>query len=311
MTDPSMNVVGPDGRTPAASGYDHSWFPWSPLPARRAVRWPGGAQLAVSVVLDLGAVEWEREDPVVPPLGGRGAAPYPDLPRMSHREFGHRVGIFRLLRILQNLDIPVTAAVDVLTVEHYSRLLEHLLPVTAEFIAAGLSASRPITSRMSEEEERHYIGESLRRLEAALPTRPAGWTGPGRGESMRTPALLAEARLAYVADWCNDDQPYPMSGAGPDLWSFPLSWELSDLSATFLRHVTPSVYSRSVQDAVDLMCAEGDTSGRVLGLHLHPWLSGQAFRATAVENLLTKLRSDDRIWMATPGQIVEWCRRHA
>jgi len=194
MSDRSMNVVGPDGQTPAAAGYDHSWFTWSPLPGRPVMRWPGGARLAVSTVLDLGAVEWEHEDPVVPPPGGRGAAPYPDLPRMSHREFGHRVGVFRLLRILQDLHIPIATAVDVLTVEHYGRLMEHLLPVTAEFIAAGLSASRAITSRMSEEEERDYIEESLRRLEDALPTRPVGWIGPGRAESTRTPTQLAEAR---------------------------------------------------------------------------------------------------------------------
>ncbi len=309
MSESGLNVVGSDGRTSAEPGYDHAWFPWSALPTRSAVSWPGDALVAVSVVLDLGAVEWERDVPVVPPLGGRGLAPYPDLPRMSHREFGHRVGVFRLLRMLGDLDVPVAAAVDVLTVEHYGRLMEHLLPVTAEFLAAGLSASRPITSRMSEDEERHYIGESLGRLEDALPVRPSGWLSPGGCESVRTPALLAEALLSYVADWCNDDQPYPMRGAGPQLWSFPLSWELSDLSATYVRQVEPGRYAASVRDAVECLCAEGVASGRVLGLHLQPWLSGQAFRADAVEAVLAAVRADDRVWMATPGQIVEWCRR--
>ena len=308
MSAPGPNVVGADGRGPAAPGYDHSFFPWSPLPARPAVRWPGGAALAMSVVLDVTAVEWEHEPPVLVPPGGRGPGPFPDVPRMSHREFGHRVGVFRLLQVLQQLDIPVAAAVDVLTVEHYGSLMDHLRPATAEFVAAGLSASRPITSRMSEAEERHYLRTSLDRLEQGLGARPAGWMGPGRGESSRTPALLAEAGVGYLADWCNDDQPYPMTGAGPELWAFPLSWELSDLGAVHVRQVLPWRYAEGVRAAVAQLCAEGGTTGRVLGLHLHPWLSGQAFRVEAVAALLADARQDPRIWMATPGQVVDWCR---
>lgn len=308
MSAPGPNVVGIDGRKPAEPGYDHAWFPWSPLPARPLMRWPGGAALAMSVVLDLGAVEWEHDAPVVAPPGGRGPAPFPDVPRMSHREFGHRVGVFRLLQVLQELDVPVAAAVDVLTVEHYGRLMDHLRPATAEFIAAGLSASRPVTSRMSEPEERHYLRTSLDRLERGLGARPSGWLGAARGESSRTPALLAEAGVGYVADWCNDDQPYPLTGAGSDLWAFPLSWELSDLGAMHVRQVLPWRYAESVRAAVDQLCTEGGTTGRVLGLHLHPWLSGQAFRADAVAELLADARQDRRIWLATPGEVVDWCR---
>jgi hypothetical protein len=305
---PPLNVTSPDGERPAEPGYDHGWFPWSPLPKRPRVPLPDGAHVAVSVVLDLGAVEWERAEPVIRPPGGRGVAPYPDVPRMTHREFGHRVGIFRLLRMVEDLGIPVAAAVDVLTVEHYGRLVEHLTPGVREFVAGGLSASRPITSAMSEDEERHYIGESLRRLSAGLPTEVRGWLGPGRGESARTPGLLAEAGLQYLADWCNDDRPYRTTGADR-LWSFPLSWELSDVAAMFDRQVLPWTYANSIAAAVDVLVEEGRSSGRVLGLHLHPWLSGQAFRVSALEELLRRLRADERIWWATPGQVVEWYAR--
>jgi hypothetical protein len=265
----------------------------------------------VSVVLDLRAVEWERPEaaPVVPPIGGRGIAPYPDVPRMSHREFGHRVGVFRLLQILQDLDITPAIVIDVLTVEHYRPLLAHLEPVAGEFLAGGLSATRAITSAMAPDEERHYIGTTLDRLEAALGVRPVGWLSVEHSESERTPGLLAEAGVRYVADWCNDEQPYPMVGAGQALWSFPLSWELSDLNAFQLRQVSSDDYARSVADAVDVLDHDGSTSGRVLGLHLHPWLSGQAFRAAAIERMLRHLREKRTAWLSTPQEIVEWCRR--
>ncbi|MHA6795598.1 hypothetical protein ACVGVM_19070 [Pseudonocardia bannensis] len=309
----AMNVIDDRATAPARPGYDHAWFPWAPLPARPALRWPSGARLAVSVVLHIGATEWEHPgNPVVPsPPGGRGIGPYPDVPRMSHREFGHRVGVFRLLDVLREVGITPAAVVDVLTAEAYRPLTEHLLPAAGEVLAGGLSASRPISSAMTEDEERHYIASTLDRLDAALGVRPAGWLGPEHGESARTPALLAQAGVGYLADWANDEQPYPAPGAGGDLWSFPLSWELSDLSAMFLRQVAPQVWARSVIEAVDLLHAEGATTGRVLALHLHPWVSGQAFRAAAVEAVLRHVRDLDGVWITTPGAIVGHCREQA
>ena len=287
-----------------APSTDHGWFAYSALPDRPGLAWPDGKRVAVSVVLDLRAVEWERPDnpPAIRPPGGRGIAPYPDFPRMGHREFGHRVGVFRLLEIMRRLGITPAAVVDVLTVEQYAPLIDHLRSDVSEFIAGGLSASRPITSLMSEDEERDYIASTRRRLEVVLGGPPAGWMGPEHSESARTPGLLAEAGFGYVADWGNDEQPYQMTG----LWSFPLSWELSDLRAMHERGVSAEAYARSVEEAVGVLREDGQ--GRMLGLHLHPWVSGRAFRADGIEQALGRLRQDRAIWWASPGEIVEWCR---
>jgi allantoinase len=312
MTPSDLNVIAPeeDGSRPAGPGYDHGWWHWSPLPARAAVRWPGGAELAVSIVLDLGAVEWEAEGRgTVPPPGGRGIGAYPDFPRMSHREFGHRVGVFRLLDMLSAHGVPVTAAVDVLTVEHYGALVDRLRPVVREWMAAGISASRPLTSSMSADEERHYIATTLERLENGLGVRPAGWLSPERSESSRTPGLLGEAGLEYVADLCNDELPYPMTERAQGLWAFPLSWELSDVNTMFLRLTSPQAYAESVRQAVEVMCEDGrHRSPRALGLPLSPWLAGQAFRAAALESVLEWLADDERVWLATPQEILDHVR---
>jgi allantoinase len=302
----ALNITAPDGTAAAAPGYDHGWYSWSARPARPGPSWPGGARVAVSVVLDVRAAEWERPGltPPVRPPGGRGLGEYPDVPRLSHREFGHRVGVFRLLALLRDLGIAPAVAVDVLTAEHYGALVDRLRPAAAEFLAGGLSASRPLTSAMTADEESHYIRATLDRLEAALGTRPAGWLSPEHSESARTPELLAAAGLRYVADWGNDERPYPMPGAGPDLWAFPLSWELSDVAAMYAREVSPPRYGRSLTEAFDVLCDDGP--GRVLALHLHPWLSGQAFRADAIADALAYLRGSGRAWFATPLDIVAW-----
>lgn len=309
---PELNLVNPDTADPARPGYDHSWYRWSPLPSRPRITWPDGARTAVAVVLHVSAAEWEDHEshggrPPRPP-GGRGIAVPPDFPRMSNLEFGHRVGVFRLLRTFDALGISPAAVLDVLTVERYRPLLNHLLPSVAEVIAGGLSASRPITSLMTEAEERDYVRCTLTRLQDATGRRAAGWLGPQHGESARTPGLLAEAGLDYVADWANDELPYPMPGAGPRLWAFPLSWELSDLAATFLRMVSPWDWSTSVTEAFDVLHAG---AGRMLALHLHPWLSGQAFRAPAVETALRHILDAGDVWLASPSAIVEHCRKQA
>lgn len=291
-----------------APSEDHGWFPFRPLPDRRHLRWAENRSLALSVVIDLRAAEWESPEnpPLIPPPGGRGISPYPDFPRMSHREFGHRVGIFRLIGILDSLGIRPAVAIDVMTVEEYPGLLEHLLDSTSEFIAGGLSATRPISSNMTEDEELQYIETTMDRLAGGLGIRPEGWLGVSHGESHRTPGLLAECGVRYVADWGNDERPYPLTVAGHDIWAFPLSWELSDLRAMHERGVSSKVYGESIAEACDVLAA--DTPGRVLALHLHPWVAGQAFRAEELERAFRSVSDQPESWWASPGEIVAWCR---
>jgi peptidoglycan/xylan/chitin deacetylase (PgdA/CDA1 family) len=228
---------------------------------------------------------------------------------MSHREFGHRVGVFRLLQALERIDVRPAVVIDVLTAERYPRLVDHLVAADPELVAGGLSASRPITGAMSEAEERDYIDETMSRLAAACGVRPRGWLGPEHSESARTPRLLAEAGLGYVADWGNDERPYPMTGEAEGLWAYPLSWELSDLNMMFLRQLTPSAYSSALLEASHVMAAGGPGHGRALGIHLHPWLTGQAFRAAALARALARIRRSPRVWFAPPGDVVDHCRR--
>lgn len=288
----------------------HGWFPFTSLPSRPHLHWPENRSTAVSVVIDLRAPEWESPDtpPVIPPSGGRGIAPHPDFPRMSHREFGHRVGVFRLMDLLESVGILPAVTIDVLTVEKYGRLLEHVRGITAEFIAGGMSATRPITSNMTADEELHYIEATMDRLASGLEIRPDGWLGVSHGESFRTPGLLAKCGIRYVADWANDERPYPLTVEEADLWAFPLSWELSDLQAMHQRGVSSKDYGDSIVEACDVLTADPAESGRVLALHLHPWVSGQAFRAQELERALVTIRDHPGTWWATPGEVVAWCR---
>lgn len=286
----AMNVIRDTTHDRAEPGMDHPWFPFSHVRMQRLAAGHGLAPLTVNVVVDLTAVEWEHPEarPTIAPPGGRGLQAFPDLPRMSHREYGHRVGAFRLVGLLDELGIPAAGAVDVLTAERYPALNALARHRFGEIIAGGLSASRPITSRMSASEEQDYVAVTLDRLEASLDVRPDTWLSPQRSQSVRTPEVLAQAGIVSCLDWGNDEQPYPFSGAAQGLWAAPLSWELSDLSSCYVREVPEDRWAASLVEAAEVMREEGELQPRVLSLHLHPWIAGQPY---AIAPLRTALRT--------------------
>ncbi len=117
--------------------------------------------------------------------------PYPDYSRLTHREYGHRVGFFRLLEVLDKHGIAPTIAIDALTAEHYPYLVQHCRQRGCELMAHGVAATRMIHNDMSVQDEQTYIQTALDTIAEATGERPTGWLGPEYGESSRTPQLLA------------------------------------------------------------------------------------------------------------------------
>ena len=234
---PAQRTFGMDH--PASRVVANSYPPSSPL----AERGPG-RPLCHSGTGTYGVAGAGREFQSARLAGGSAPRDFPDYARLSHREYGHRVGVFRLLDLLEKHGIKATIAMDAMTAENYPYLVRHCLDRGCEFVGHGISVSRMITANMSEEEEREYIRTSLSALTQATGTVPQGWFGPEYGESHRTPQLLAESGLRYVCDWANDEQPYPMTtGAGP-FFSLPVLYELDDVVALADRKVTVAAYQR-------------------------------------------------------------------
>ncbi|MCH2505730.1 MAG: polysaccharide deacetylase family protein, partial [Dehalococcoidia bacterium] len=240
---------------------------------------------------------------------GSVARPFPDYARLSHREYGHRVGIFRVLDVLEKHGITATVALDAMTAAHYPYLVQHLLGRGCEIIGHGVSVSRMVNSGMSEEQEREYISESLTALTTATGSVPKGWLGPEYGESSRTPQLLAEAGISYVCDWTNDEQPYPLKAPQGEILALPTMLELDYVHAMADRKVTMDRYSLMLREGFDAMYEDGATNGRVMVLHLHPWLIGQPFRIGCLDEALAHMVRRQGVWAATGGEITDWYRQ--
>jgi allantoinase len=289
-------------------GMDHPYYDWSPLPDRPLLRWPNGAPLALGALIVLEHYEWEPPEDAYTlrqPSGGLMKLPAPDYVQLTHREYGHRVGIFRLLDLLELNHVPPTVAVDALTAQHYPWLMRHLVERGCEIVGHGVAASRLVTSRMSESEEAATIAASLDAVAAATGVRPRGWFSPEGVESFRSPQLLADAGIDYVCDWPNDEQPYAMTVEGGPMTSLPLFLEVDDEFALWRRRASLSSWVSMVRHAADQLYADGVTTGRVLMLTLRPWLIGQPFRVPHLARALSALKDLGPLFTGTGGQIVD------
>ena len=171
-------------------GMDHDPYDWSPITKRGALRWPESARVALCVIVNLERFEWQAPEGSFQSAtlsGGAGPLPFPDYMRLSHRDYGHRVGIFRVLDVLEKHGIKPTVAMDALTAEHYPYLVNHCLQRGCEIIGHGISVSQMITSDMSEQQEREYIRNSV---EALLTNKLIGPYDRSRGGRAESEALI-------------------------------------------------------------------------------------------------------------------------
>jgi peptidoglycan/xylan/chitin deacetylase (PgdA/CDA1 family) len=214
------------------------------------------------------------------------------------------------LDVLDRYGIKPTVALDVLTAENYPFLVRHCLGRGCEVIAHGVSVSQMITSRMSDQEEREYIHTSVDALTRAIGTAPVGWLGPEYGESQRTPRLLAQAGIRYVCDWVNDEQPYPLNVPEGELYALPVTLPVDDVNALWDRRIDIDRYKEMIKETFETLYREGATNGRLLVLHLHPWLIGQPFRIGCLDEALSHIMNHQGVWAATGAEIIDWYRRH-
>jgi hypothetical protein len=291
-----------------ATGYDDEMYAYLPLPERVPLRWPGGAAVAFYPVV---IVEYFEEEP--PPvsvvaadvhggLGPGGVMRHPQVTRVGSRDYGHRVGFFRLMSILEELSIRPVIAIDAMSAEAYPAIARWIAAHDVEVIAHGRSVTQAISSRMKPDKERAYITDAKARIDGALGVTTKGWLGPSGSESGHTVALLAEAGFEYCLDWPNDEQPYYFATT-PPLLSLPPLLELSDNQAVHTRGLYNARYGSTLVKAAERLVADGASTGRLLSFTLTTFTSGQPARSHYVKEALAAIAAMDGVWVTTPAEV--------
>jgi peptidoglycan/xylan/chitin deacetylase (PgdA/CDA1 family) len=298
--------------SPLAGVMDNPYYDWSPLPSRPRLTWPREARIAVAVLLTLEHFEW------YPPAGA--ALPpsiqynpfgtYPDRPHVaiSYVEYGNRVGVFRVLDVLDRYAIRPTVALDAQVAERAPFLVQYLKDRGAEFAGRGVASNRLIDQRLSERDERDWICTARQRLLEFTGAPPRGWHSPDYSESTRTVSLLAENGFDYVMDWPNDEQPCPMKVATGKMTNLPLMIELDDVRSLQVHAVTASYLQRVMMEQFDQLYHDAATTGRLFFVNVHPWLTGQPHRIRYFDAVMQHVMSHPGVWAATGSEIVDWFR---
>lgn len=280
-------------------GYDHDLYDWSAINERKPVIWPGGKTVALWVCVSL---EWFPITPEDMPFRAPGhmQTAYPDYRHYTARDYGNRVGVYRLLDAFAKSGIKAGFATNSAIAERYPSLLADIVREGHEIIAHSTDMNGTIATGLPIAEERALITTSLDILKRATGIRPKGWLSIARSQSWNTVNLLREAEIRYCCDWVNDELPWRFKNG---LINLPLNHELSDRQIITVQQQSADSYAQSMRDACDWLSGEG--TGRILPLHLTPYIMALPYRIGALEALLADLSARSEIWSATGEAIVD------
>ena len=276
----------------------HGRYDYSPITARRDFVWPGGARLAVYLGVNLEHFAFGEG------LGAELApgGPQPDILNYAWRDYGNRVGAWRLIELLDALALPATVLANGAMADYAPALLAAHVARGDELAGHGHTNSAR-QSTLNEADEAAMITAATRALAAFAPA-PQGWLSPWIAESHATPDLLAEAGYAYTLNWCMDDQPvWLRTRAGP-LLAVPYPQEVNDIPAIVARKDSAADFAALIIDTFDEMLAQSAAQPLVMGIALHPYIVGQPGRLRHLRRALQHITARrDAIWLTRAGDI--------
>lgn len=280
---------------------EHGRFDYSPIVDRPRLVWPNGARIAVWLIPNLEHFHFNKPSASLNP---GLAALQPDVLNYAWRDYGARVGVWRMIDIVHKYGFKGTVALNSDVCNHYPRIIDAIGELKWEIMGHGLNNSGLLTF-LDEASERRQIEETLSTIEKASGIRPRGWLSPALSESLITLDLLAESGVDYVADWTNDDQPYPIRVKSGRMYAIPYSLETNDYPAFLNMYQSAEAFGRILKDQFDVLYEDGAQTGRVMAICLHPFLSGHPHRAKYLDDALKHIASRQDVWLTTGAEIID------
>lgn len=279
-------------------------YHYQPIVDRPKFLWPGDTSVALWVIPN---VEYYPFDKPGASVNDRASTAFPDVLNHSWRDYGVRVGIWRLFECFDALGIKVSATLNSQVCDEYPQMIEEGTKRGWEWIGHGTNNSIRLTS-MSESEETKVVQEVLDRIDKATGIRPRGWLGPGLAESHNTLDILQRSGVEYVCDWVADDLPFWMDTKEGHILSIPYSIEMNDMELILRQHLTGPEYLQRLVDQYEQLRSESLRQGRarVMAVPVHPFLMGQPHRIGYLKDALAYISGQPDTWSATGSDIAEF-----
>ena len=274
-------------------------FPYSPIIRRPKLAWPNGARIAVWLIPNIEFFALTDGIPVS--AGGSGKAP--DIPGWAARDYGNRIGVFRMMEVMDRYKARGTVALNASLCAHHPEIIEECLKRKWEFMGHNETNTKRL-NEVAEGEDAAIVRRTVETITKATGAAPRGWLGSGLQETWGTLEQLADNGIGYVADWVNDDQPYVMTlEDGRTIMSVPYSTEINDKPAYEKHHRTADEFETMMRRQFDVLWREGETQARVMAIALHPYITGVPHRIGALDRALEYICGHDGVWLATGAEI--------
>jgi allantoinase len=282
---------------------DNPLYDYSPIIQRPELKWPDGKRLAFYIGLN---IEHYRIDSPSLSISGATAGLVPDPLNHGWRDYGPRVGFWRLLDTLDDLGLKASVLVNSDVLTRYPQIVEAGVSRDWAWLAHGKDNST-LQNGMEIDEEREYLSGLVSEIGSVTGRRPRGWLGPALTETFNTPQLLADLGLDYTLDWTCDDQPFVLNvDRERPFLSVPYSIEVNDVSLFVGKSLSGPEFQRIVLDQLEQLIEDSASSGRVMALCLHPFIVNQPFRHKYLAAALKVIASRSDVWLTTSDEIAAW-----
>ena len=271
---------------------------------RKPFKWPGNNTLAVWFAPNVEV--WHYDSAVGAAITPNPTNRVPDVFNYAWREYGMRVGLWRLADVFDEAGVKATVALNAQVCDVYPKAMDEMKRRGWEFMGHGTTNSTNLAGfDQQPDQERDAIRNILRTIEQASGKRPRGWLGSGLVETYNTLDILAAEGVNYCGDWNNDDQPVPMKVKSGKMFGIPYCNEINDLGVYLRRNWTGEQYLLSVIDQFDTLYADSSKQPRVLGVPLHPMISGQPLRIKYLQRAIAHMKEHQGVWFATGSEIID------
>lgn len=271
-----------------------------PYEGRPRVRWPDGKKLAFWIAPN---IEFYELNPPPNPKRKPWPRPNPDIVGYSQRDYGNRVGHWRLMELMDRYGLRGSISLSIGLIDHHPEIIDACRERKWEFFSHGIYNTR-YSYEMDEAQERAVIEDSIKSIMDATGQRVRGYLAPALTHTERTLDLIAEYDFWYTCDLFQDDQPQPIKTKSGKLVSMPYSLEVNDVITYGALRMSPDRYADVLKRHFDQLLEEGEASGTVMCIPLHAYLVAQPHRIRPFEEALKHIAGHaDDVWFTTAAEI--------
>jgi len=283
------------------------------LPDRGRLTWPDGARVAIVFTFNLET--WDLVKPTKKPYYAGGPAVLPDVlpgdtpdyPNYTWREYGQRVGIWRLFQLFDDMGVQASCTTNAVTFERRKAMTDACLNRGWELLAHNYEQGELLTDFADDpEKEREIVLRSLEIYKTHVGAPAKGWLSSSLRGTLQTPDILAEQGLTFYCDLMNDDQPFPLRTPNGTIVALPYSNEINDFTLLTRRGHTTDEFRDILKEELTVLREEGGAQARIMNIGLHPHVSGRAYRIRALREFIEYAQSLSGVWWPRRQEIAEW-----